>query len=91
MGIPARQEEFQGQRGSYAMILAGGAGLIAGRSRVEALRLDWSHQDPADRLSCATALDHGLALITHDQQITRGWRDRDRVSAGSGGAQFPFC
>jgi len=32
--------------------------------------LDWEHRDPADRLICATALEHGLTLITRDQIIT---------------------
>jgi len=32
--------------------------------------LDWEHRDPADRLICATALEHGLTLITCDQIIT---------------------
>jgi PIN domain nuclease of toxin-antitoxin system len=41
--------------------------LIARRS----VELDWPHQDPADRLICATALEHKLPLITHDQEITR--------------------
>ena len=35
--------------------------------------LDWAHKDPADRLICATALEHRLTLITHEQEITR-WR-----------------
>ena len=33
--------------------------------------LDWLHKDPADRLICATALEHKLTLITHDKEITR--------------------
>lgn len=33
--------------------------------------LDWLHQDPADRLICATALEHQLTLITHDKEIAR--------------------
>lgn len=33
--------------------------------------LDWPHRDPADRLICATALEHKLTLITHDKEITR--------------------
>jgi len=32
--------------------------------------LDWEHRDPADRLICATALEHGLTLITCDRIIT---------------------
>lgn len=35
------------------------------------VELDWPHTDPADRLICATALEHGLSLITHDQEISR--------------------
>jgi PIN domain nuclease of toxin-antitoxin system len=35
------------------------------------VELDWTHKDPADRLICATALEHKLPLITHDQEITR--------------------
>jgi len=34
--------------------------------------LDWEHRDPADRLICATALEHGLTLIMRDTIIT-GW------------------
>jgi len=30
-------------------------------------------QDPADRLVCATALEHKLTLVTQDKEITR-WR-----------------
>ncbi len=33
--------------------------------------LDWAHRDPGDRWICATALEHKLTLITHDQEITR--------------------
>jgi PIN domain nuclease of toxin-antitoxin system len=33
--------------------------------------LDWTHKDPADRLICATALEHRLTLVTHDKEITR--------------------
>jgi len=33
--------------------------------------LDWAWKDPADRLIVATALEHGLALITRDRQIAR--------------------
>lgn len=33
--------------------------------------LDWAHRDPADRLICATALEHKLTLVTHDKEITR--------------------
>jgi PIN domain nuclease of toxin-antitoxin system len=35
------------------------------------VELDWPHKDPADRLICATALEHKLSLITHDQEIVR--------------------
>jgi PIN domain nuclease of toxin-antitoxin system len=33
--------------------------------------LDWAHRDPADRLICATALEHKIPLVTHDLEITR--------------------
>ncbi len=36
-----------------------------------AVQLDWEHKDPADRLICATALEHELTLITHDGEISR--------------------
>ena len=35
------------------------------------VELDWAHKDPADRLICATALEHRLTLVTHDKEITR--------------------
>jgi PIN domain nuclease of toxin-antitoxin system len=35
------------------------------------VNLAWSHRDPADRIICATALEHGLTLITQDCEITR--------------------
>lgn len=35
------------------------------------VELDWAHRDPADRLICATALEHKLTLVTHDQEIIR--------------------
>ena len=35
------------------------------------VQLDWAHRDPADRLICATALEHKLTLVTHDQEIRR--------------------
>jgi PIN domain nuclease of toxin-antitoxin system len=35
------------------------------------VEFDWPHKDPAERLICATALEHKLPLITHDQEITR--------------------
>ncbi len=31
----------------------------------------WAHQDPADRLIVATALEHGLALVTKDTAIAK--------------------
>lgn len=33
--------------------------------------LDWAHKDPANRLIVATALEHKLTLITHDEEISR--------------------
>ena len=33
--------------------------------------LHWTHRDPADRLICATALEHKLTVITQDREITR--------------------
>jgi PIN domain nuclease of toxin-antitoxin system len=35
------------------------------------VQLDWEHRDPADRLICATALEHNLTLVTQDKEITR--------------------
>jgi len=35
-----------------------------------AVSLDWEYRDPAARLICATALEHGLTLITRDTIIT---------------------
>lgn len=35
------------------------------------VQLDWTHKDPADRLICATALEHKLTLVTNDKEITR--------------------
>ncbi len=35
--------------------------------------LKWEHKDPADRLICATALEHKLTRVTQDKEITR-WR-----------------
>ena len=35
--------------------------------------LEWEHKDPADRLICATALEHKLTLVTQNKEITR-WR-----------------
>ncbi len=36
-----------------------------------AVNFDWPHKDPADRLICATALEHKLILVTSDREITR--------------------
>lgn len=36
-----------------------------------AVKLDWPHKDPADRLICATALEHKLTLVSNDKEITR--------------------
>lgn len=36
-----------------------------------AANFDWPHKDPADRVICATALEHKLALVTGDKDITR--------------------
>jgi PIN domain nuclease of toxin-antitoxin system len=33
--------------------------------------LDWTHKDPADRLICATTLEHKLTLVTNDKEIIR--------------------
>lgn len=33
--------------------------------------LEWTHKDPADRMICATALEHQLTVITQDREITR--------------------
>ena len=38
-----------------------------------AVELEWAHKDPADRLICATALEHKLTLVTQDKEIAR-WR-----------------
>ena len=35
------------------------------------VEFDWAHKDPADRLICATALEHKLNLVTHDKEIKR--------------------
>ncbi|KXU34939.1 hypothetical protein AXK11_07580 [Cephaloticoccus primus] len=35
-----------------------------------AASLDWAHRDPADRLICATALEHDLILVTRARKIT---------------------
>mgnify|MGYP001583795169 CR=1 FL=1 len=35
------------------------------------VQFDWPHKDPADRLICATALEHKLTLVTHDKEIKR--------------------
>lgn len=44
---------------------------ITPRVAWRSVELDWPHKDPADRLICATALEHDLSLITHDQEISR--------------------
>ena len=31
-----------------------------------AVELEWEHKDPADRLICATAIEHKLTLVTQD-------------------------
>jgi PIN domain nuclease of toxin-antitoxin system len=36
-----------------------------------AVSFDWAHKDPADRLICATTLEHKLTLVTNDREITR--------------------
>lgn len=36
-----------------------------------AVNFDWAHKDPADRLICATTLEHKLTLVTSDKEITR--------------------
>ena len=33
------------------------------------VNLDWDHRDPADRLICATAIEHHLTLISRDRVI----------------------
>ena len=38
-----------------------------------AVELEWAHKDPADRLICATAIEHKLTLVTQDKEIAR-WR-----------------
>ena len=35
------------------------------------VQLEWEHKDPAGRLTCATALEHNLILVTQDKEITR--------------------
>ena len=44
---------------------------LTARIAWRSVELAWSHRDPADRLICATALEHQLTLVTHDQDITR--------------------
>ena len=44
---------------------------LTSRIAWRSVQLDWAHKDPADRLICATALEHKLPLVTHDQEITR--------------------
>ena len=36
-----------------------------------AVDFDWAHKDPADRLICATALEHRLTLVTQNREIPR--------------------
>lgn len=36
-----------------------------------AVDFDWAHKDPADRLICATALEHKLTLVSNDKVIAR--------------------
>ncbi len=38
---------------------------------IHSVATSWSHQDPADRLIAATALEHGLTLVTKDATITK--------------------
>jgi len=44
---------------------------LTSRIAWRSVELDWSHKDPANRLICATALEHKVPLVTHDQEITR--------------------
>ncbi|HCP99998.1 MAG TPA: hypothetical protein DIT99_04585 [Candidatus Latescibacteria bacterium] len=37
--------------------------------------LDWDHRDPADRTIVATAMIHGLQLITSDSRIRSFYAD----------------
>lgn len=39
-----------------------------------AVNLGWPHKDPADRLICATAIEHKLTLISNDREIIRWGR-----------------
>ncbi len=38
---------------------------------LRATAAEWTHQDPADRLIVATALEHGLVLVSKDATITQ--------------------
>lgn len=42
---------------------------------IQNLQLDWDHRDPADRTIVATALLHGLGIITADKDITAFYHD----------------
>lgn len=44
---------------------------ILPRIAVDAVRLSWSHRDPADRFVVATARAHHAKLITADEEIQR--------------------
>lgn len=39
------------------------------RISIEAVRLSWTHRDPADRFIVATACAHAAALVTADERI----------------------
>ncbi|MBC7367880.1 MAG: type II toxin-antitoxin system VapC family toxin [Undibacterium sp.] len=38
---------------------------------IHSVATTWAHQDPADRLIAATALEHGLTLVSKDAVITK--------------------
>lgn len=42
---------------------------------IQNLQLDWEHRDSADRTIVATALLHGLALISADKDIAAFYHD----------------
>jgi PIN domain nuclease of toxin-antitoxin system len=42
---------------------------LSPRICVDAVRLPWAHQDPADRLIVATSRGHDAVLVTADEQI----------------------
>ena len=46
---------------------------ISGEMAVLSTQLDWQHQDPADRIICATAMLQGMHVLTADQ-IILGWK-----------------